>query len=205
MSIKTPFLQRKLSEAYMIGFSKDIGDRSAQKRNELMDPRNVLSFQHGRKWESPANEFGDTSTEMTRHSTTTDLHLKDVVLGDPKVTFGTAMTISEQMHSSVMETMISTLNSSTAQSGNVVNAAGRPFPEAFAEMLEMIRPTLGDDGELQLPTILVHPSQGPKLVAQLEAAGPDFERRIDELKARKKLEAEENETARVNRFERRPS
>lgn len=204
MNIKTPFLQKKLSEAYMIGFSKDVGDRSAQKRNELLDPRNVLAFQHGRKWESPANEFEDSNTEMTEHSTTTELHLRDVVLGDPKVTFRTAMIVSEQMHSSVMDTMISTLNRSTAQSGNVVNAGGRPFPEAFAEMLEMIQPSLGDDGELQLPTILVHPSQGPKLVAELEAAGPEFERRIDELKALKKLEAEENETARVNRFERRP-
>lgn len=189
----------------MIGFSKDVGDRSAQMRNEVMDPRNVLSFQHGKKWESPANEFGDTSTEMTQHSTTTELHLKDVVMGDPTVTFRTAMTVSEQMHSSVMDTMISTLNRSTAQSGNVVNAVGRPFPEAFAEMLEMIQPTLGDDGELQLPTMLVPPSQGSKLVAELEAAGPDFERRIDELKARKKLEAERNEAARVNRFERRPN
>ncbi|MCK5500853.1 MAG: hypothetical protein KAI82_06310, partial [Tritonibacter mobilis] len=109
MNIKTPFLQKKLSEAYMIGFSKDVGDRSAQMRNEVMDPRNVLSFQHGKKWESPANEFGDTSTEMTQHSTTTELHLKDVVMGDPTVTFRTAMTVSEQMHSSVMDTMISTL------------------------------------------------------------------------------------------------
>ena len=198
-------MQKKLSEAYMIGFSKDVGDRSEQKRNELMDPRNVLSFRHGRKWESPANEFGDTSTEMTEHSTTTKLHLRDVVLGDPTVTFRTAMTASEQMHSSVMNSMISTLSVSTAQSGNVVNAAGRPFLEAFAEMLEMIQPTLGDDGELQLPTMLVHPSQGPKLAAEFEAAGPDFEKRIDELKARKKLEAEENEKARVDRFERRPN
>lgn len=187
----------------MIGFTKDVGDRSAQMRNKLLDSRNVLSFQHGRKFESPADEFGDTSTEMTRHSSITELHLKDVVRGDPTVTFWAAMTVSEQMHESIMDSMISTLNRSTAQSGNVVNAGGRPFPEAFAEMLEMIQPSLGDDGELLLPTMLVHPSQGRKLVAELEAAGPEFERRIDELKARKKLEAEENETARLNRFERR--
>lgn len=203
MNIKTPFLQKKVSEAYMIGFTKDVGDRSAQMRNKLLDSRNVLSFQHGRKFESPADEFGDTSTEMTRHSSITELHLKDVVRGDPTVTFWAAMTVSEQMHESIMDSMISTLNRSTAQSGNVVNAGGRPFPEAFAEMLEMIQPSLGDDGELLLPTMLVHPSQGRKLVAELEAAGPEFERRIDELKARKKLEAEENETARLNRFERR--
>lgn len=202
MNIKTPFLQKKLGEAYMIGFSKDVSDRSEQKRSELMDPRNVLSFHHGRKWESPANEFGDRSTEMTQHSTTTELHLKDVVLGDPTVTFRTAMTVSEQMHSSVMNMMISKFSDVTAQTGNVVNAAGRPFPEAFAEILEMLQPTLGDDGELQLPTMIIHPSQGPKLVAELERAGPDFERRIDELKARKKLEAEENEVARLNRFDR---
>ena len=205
MIIKTPFLQKKLSEAYMVGFTRDVRDRSAQKRNELLDSRNVLSFQHGKKWESPANEFGDTSTEMTEHSTTTELHLRDVVLGDPTVTFRTAVTVAEQMHSSVMDSIISTLNKSTEQSGNVVNAGGRPFPEAFAEMLEMIHPSLGDDGELQLPTMLVAPSQGSKLMAELEAAGPEFKQRIDELTARKKLEAEENETARVNRFERRPN
>lgn len=203
MNIKTPFLQKKLSQAYMIGLLKDVADRSEQKRSELMGPQNVLSFHHGRKFESPANEFGDTITEMTRHSTTTELHLSDVVLGDPTITFLSAMTISEQMHSSFMNAMISKFSEVTTQTGNVVSAAGRPFTESVAEMLEMIQPKLGDDGELQLPTMLVHPSQGPKLVAELEAAGPDFELRIDELKARKKLEAEGNETARLNRFERR--
>lgn len=186
----------------MIGFAKDIGDRSARKRNEILDSRNVLSFKHGGKWESPANEFGDSKAEMRRHSSKTELHLKDIVMGDPTVTFWAAVAVSEQMHASIMDSMISTLNKSTAQSGNVVDAGGRPFAEAFAEMLEMIQPSLGDDGELLLPTMLVHPSEGPRIVAELEAAGPDFERRIDELKARKKVEAEENETARVNRFER---
>ena len=102
---------------------------------------------------------------MTRHSTTTELHLKDVVLGDPTVTFLTAVAVSEQMHSSFMGAMISKLSDVTEQTGNVVSASGKPFPEAFAEMLEMIQPTLGDDGELKLPTLLVHPSQGRRLVA----------------------------------------
>lgn len=204
MSEKIPFLQKKLSRAYMHGFAKDIGDRSEQMRTTVMDPRNVLAFHHGKKWDSPANEVGDTSAQLTHHSSETELHLRDVVAGDANITFRAVKQVSEQMHSSMMGMMIAKLNETTNKTGNVVDAVNRPFPEAFAEMLEMLQPSLDENGELQMPTMLVAPSQGHKFVAALEDAGPDFKRHIENVKVRKKREAEENEIIRIDRFERRP-
>jgi len=202
VSKKIPFISRSLRKAFMEGFVRDVGERSRLKRENVMDPRNVLEFQHGRTWKSPANEHGDQDGELTLHSTETELHMKDIVNGNPMVIFRTTEYISSKMHDSFMSAMFDKVHAATSNSGNVVNTTDGSWPNAMNDMLEMLVPSLDENGELQMPTMFVAPSQGEKIVTELKAAGPEFEKHIEDLKERKKLEAQANEDTRRKKFER---
>ena len=74
----------------------------------------------------------------------------------------------------------------TSASGNVVNAGGELTFEKFYEVLDGMEWSLDDDGELSVPTIVMHPSDAEKLK---ELENPETLAAMEELKARKYEEA----------------
>jgi hypothetical protein len=106
------------------------------------------------------------------------------------------------MNSQMERLLVETLSHSTEKSGQVVDGAQKTFPESMYEMVEKMELPLDKEGELSMPTMIIHPSQSPKLEAQFTSAGPEFEEKFAELKDRKKKEAQEREEQRLARFER---
>jgi len=56
-----------------------------------------------------------------------------------------------------------------------------------------------------MPSMFVAPGADEKIVQSLKKAGPEFEKKLEDLKKRKKLEAQNREAERLERFELRPS
>lgn len=201
---RVPFISKGLQRAVAKSFIEEVADLVRREQAVYLNPNNTMKFQHGRRWESPANDLGDKSGEMENHSVESSLSLQDVVEGDPAITFKHTSKIARAMSSSFERSLFTKMNEVTAQTGNVVNAAEYNSQlEAFAASLESIEMSVDEDGNLSLPTFFIHPSQTDKLAKEIEAAPPELHERIENIKAKKLEEATHKEAARKSRFERR--
>jgi hypothetical protein len=98
--------------------------------------------------------------------------------------------LASQLSRGLVETMLASLDTVTAATGNVVDASGKPTFEAMIEVLEKIEMTLTEDGELSMPTLVMGPKAmeampepTPAQVARLEKLKKD---RLEELLARRR-------------------
>ncbi len=199
---KVPFHFPEVEIEFMKGFAGAIGENARVLRERFIAPDNFLRFSHGRIWEAPANALGDKMGEINQHGTETELNLEDIAAGKVEAVFLAVSQITDDMNSQMEQLLIDTMTRSTEKSGQVVYGAAKTFPESMYEMLEMMELPLDDDGELSMPTMLIHPSQSSKLEAQIQAAGAEFEGKFSSLKRKKKIEAQKRERQRLARFER---
>ncbi len=201
---RVPFISKRLHKAVAKSFVDEIDELVRHGQAIYLDADNTMKFQHGRHWASPANDLGDKEGEMKSHSVESSLALADVVKGDPAVTFTHIAEIASAMIASFERMLFTKMNEVTAKTGNVVNSADHNSQlEAFAESLEQIEMSVDEHGNLNLPTIVIHPSQTKKLNEEFENALPEMHERLESIKARKLQEATLKEEERKNRFERR--
>ena len=199
---KCPLLSDEDSSEFMRSFAEQVSENTRYLRERYMDPQNVLKFSHGHSWEAPANELGDKKGTLQQHGTETEIRLADITEGRAHVIFDAINQVTQDMHDQMERMMFETMIEATDRTGQVVHAAGRPMPEAMYEMLEKMELPLGKDGELSMPSMFVHPSQSPKIMAELDKAGSEFEQRFELLKEKKKEAARIKEQERLARFER---
>ena len=201
---KIPFISNTLEKAVAEAFSKEIDRRTRAKQERIFGRQEAGDLQHGRQWESPANELGEKSGEMETHSFEMSVDIKEIVAGNPIVIFKHAELVATEMSNSFEKMLFNKLESSTALADNAVNAAEHDtFAEALAQSLERIEMSVDEQGNLQLPTIFVPPEYLERTLKQLKTAGPEYEKRIEEIKERKRQEALQREQERLNKFERR--
>ena len=201
---KIPFISNALERAVTEAFSKEVGRRARAKQEMTFGAQETLDLQHGRQWESPENEQGEKSSEMETHSFEMSVDVKEIVAGNPFVIFQHAEIVATEMSNIFGKTLFKKLELSTLQTGNVINVAEHEsFAEALAQSLEKIEISIDEQGNLQQPAIFVAPGQRDKILKQLKAAGPEYEKRIDKIKKRKKQEALQREQNRLDKFERR--
>ena len=199
---KCPLLFKEDYSEFMRSFAEQVGENIRYLRERYMDPQNVLKFSHGHSWEAPANELGDKKGTIQQHGTETEIRLSDIAEGRAQVIFDAINKVTRDMHDQMERMMLETMKEATDRTGQVVCAAGRPMTETMYEMLEKMELPLGKDGELSMPSMFVHPSQTPKIMAEPDTVGPEFEKKFELLKERKKEEARIKEQERLSRFER---
>jgi hypothetical protein len=100
------------------------------------------------------------------------------IQGDVEALLLLVDSLSEGLAKGLAESIFGSLDTVTAATGNVVDAAGKPTVEAIIETLETIELGLTEDDELSLPTIYMSPSAMEKLPPPT----PEQNARIEELK-----------------------
>jgi hypothetical protein len=95
---------------------------------------------------------------------------------------------SDELAKALVGLLVANLEKITDHTGQKVDAGGKFDFEVLMESLEQIEWTLGDDGEIRLPQIVMHPDAFAK-VQELPALTADQKARFETLKARKKEEA----------------
>jgi hypothetical protein len=138
-------------------------------------------------------------TPGTTASVIQDQAGEDVDLSQPPVSAGTTLRrgpirrgdlvalwlsiddIAQQSAIGMAKGMFATLDTVTAATGNVFDAAGKSTYEAMLEMLETIEWSLTDDGQLSMPTMVV----GPGFMEKLPPPTPEESARMEELQERK--------------------
>lgn len=166
----------------------------------FMNPENTVRYNHrGDVRHQDTND--DESGQMKPHSATRTIRFEDVKNNDLEAWASGLIQMADELHESVMGMMFQTINASTEKTGNVVDAkqAGS-FPEAFIEMLEKIEFGVDRNGEVSMPVIAVPPGIAEKQIAELEAQPPEFQDRVEAVKARKTQDALAREEARKARF-----
>jgi hypothetical protein len=96
---------------------------------------------------------------------------------------------SDLLAKDLIDMFLSTMSRVTEATGNVVDAGGQKFSfDLFYEMLSKIDFGVDENDELVLPSLVMHPEQ----LKQIQGMGPptpEQERRLAELKERKREEA----------------
>lgn len=92
---------------------------------------------------------------------------------------------SEELSKRLATMMFSTLDKVTEATGNVVDAGGKLTFDTFYEMLDTLEWDLTDEGELAVPSLVLHPDT----VKHLPSETPETRERIEQLKQRKYEEA----------------
>lgn len=200
-----PFHFKKIEAAFNLSFSKDVAKRVGEKHQGVFSTDNTIKLRHGGGWETPANELGDKSGAFNLLSVESTIELSDIAKGDALLIFQTADRISSEMHDQMMGVALAAISKSTEESGRIFDAKGQSFTDAYLEMLKDMPMSLDESGEVSLPTLMIHPSQEPKMIGDFRAAGPRFHEEIESIKAHKKVEAIQQEEKRKSRFEKRPS
>jgi len=197
---KQPFLNPLLEEAFMMSFTNDVSKQFSAKRDNLVSSKNVLAYTHGDNFQSPANPHGGDSAGIKKHSTFTEISLEEIREQKAERIFINAQEMSTQMQTLFHGEMIRVVSEATEKTGNIVDGKGKSIHETLYEMLEMLEPVLDENGELSMPTIMLHPDSYERL-QNLTKENPEFTERFEALKLKKKIEATEKEVQRLMKFE----
>lgn len=190
----------KGADGFVKAQTKWLADRQAHFRNGIMSPENTLRFRHGRDFMSPARGE-DEASRMEEHSVVSQVKFEDLRLHNLDAWAGGLIELSDALQKSFMGMFIRTIDEVTERTGNTVNTTEiGSFPEAFLEMLRKIEFGVNRNGEVTMPTMLVHPDAADKQIAALEAQPPEFQEEVERIKAEKSELALLSEAERRARF-----
>jgi hypothetical protein len=105
--------------------------------------------------------------------------------------------MAEQLARSMSESFLQRMNEVTAETGNIVDAGGKPFSEdIFLDGMEGMEHNFSKDGSWKPPTIIVGSGMAEKLAAagEISAAG---NKRLKTILERKRNEHRRREAARI--------
>lgn len=184
---------RKSVVAFLAKVQRDIVSK-------YLSPENTHRLRHGGTWAHPG--LPSTSNgNFERHSAVAEISFEDLVKHDLGVIDRFAQKLAQDMERQFAQMMYSTVSAAANQAGNTVDAkTAGSTREAFAEMIEKIQFAADKFGQVRLPEIHAGPEAAAKLKKSLDDAPPEFQHRIEEIKARKIAEALDREAQRKARF-----
>lgn len=167
---------------------------------KYLSPENTHRLRHGDRWGHPGLPHA-LDGGLEQHSSVAEIPFEDIVKHDLGVIDRFVQKLAQDMERQFAQMMFSTVTAACDQTGNTVDAkAAGSTREAFAEMIEKIQFSADKFGKVNLPEIHAGPEAAASLKKALEEAPPDFQQRIEEIKARKTAEALDREVHRKTRF-----
>jgi len=178
---------------------KAIGAIARTRVNEIIPEENTRRFVHGGGWELPASiEPAHNKTMLVKDSYS--VQYADVVNNDLSIISKSIMGIAERMAEGQIRGVFEAVSDVCDKSGNIVDGAQRPMPEAFLEMLEKIEFGVDSKGEISMPTVFLAPGMVDTVVNNLNSQPPEYQARAEALIEEKKAAARERERERLARF-----
>jgi len=179
--------------AFLENIQKDIVSKH-------LSPENTHRLRHGGKWEHPGLPDA-VKGGIEQHSSVAKIPFEDIVNHDLGLIDRIAQKLAQDMERQFTQMMYSVVSTACDQTGNTVDAKGAGSTcEALAEMLEKIQFRADKFGKVRFPEIHAGPEVVSSLKNALEDASPEFHRRLEEIRARKIVEALDREVKRKARF-----
>lgn len=197
----TPFRYRSRIKQFSEAFTDQVAAELRKRCDELVSPRNAQKFSHGRMWKTKPTEYGDDAGEMQAHSFEFLSRFDDVVNHDLTKFVEARNRLVAGLMAQFQASLYQTISQSTEKSGNtVVVGPGQSPAEAFLAALEMIEFGIDENGEVSLPQFHMGREGFEKTIADLEAQGPEFTERVEQVKAEKSELARQRESERLAKF-----
>lgn len=196
-----PFNYRSRAKDFNEAFTSQVAADLERARDGLISPGNAQRFSHGRKWQTNPEEHGDKAGEMTEHAFEFLSPFDDVVSHDLGKFLSAQRSLVDGLMAQFQASLYQTISQSTEKSGNTVVATpGQSPAESFLAALEMIEFGIDEDGEVSLPQFHMGREAFGKTLASLEAQGPEFAQRVEQVKAEKSERARHRENERLGKF-----
>ncbi len=196
-----PVQYAKRIDEFEKAFNEDVASALREAQTSLVPSHNRFGYSHGIRWRIRSDQEDDPDGELQARSVEVQFSI-DAILGNELSALPEYQEkIVERMMADFMRMMYETVNGATEKTGNVISAGGGPFrAEHFLEMLEKVELGVDRHGRVTLPAIHAGPGLAEKIFEELSAQGPEFERRVDEIKTRKTQEALSKEAMRRAKF-----
>ena len=187
------------ADAIRKSFSESVGALARSRVHKIIPEENTRRFIHGAGWSAPASPTKARDKVMVISDEYISKYA-DIVENDLSVIPAAIIKIATNMADQQIRNMFQTVSEVCDESGNVVDGAQKPFPEAFLEMLEKIEFGVDKKGEISMPSVFVGPEMAERLVTQLESQPPEYQARAEALIEEKKTAALAAEAERLARF-----
>jgi len=164
---RLPFPEFRAARAFNERFTALVGELLRQMVASQIPPENTHTFYHGREWTQHRSDGTEITGGVEAHVAELELRYNTVVEGRLEAIAAQARSMIEQMQSHFMRTLYETVGEGVEQVGNVVDAAGKPMPEAFLEALRKIEFGVNRKGEVTRPSMHIHPDNFPMMPVQI--------------------------------------
>jgi hypothetical protein len=174
--------------------------RLAHRRAEMLDERNVQSYQHGNRWALEAST--DNVSEMHSMAAESAIHNVDIINHETAVLEKYIETMVEQLYGSLMEHLFQTVGEAAESVGNTIGRDdhGGNIPAGFLAMLEKIEFGVDRYGRAQRPTMHVSPSTGKTFLEALQSQSNEYHLKVEMISEEKEKKAVALEAERISRF-----
>jgi hypothetical protein len=192
----------KRAAQFQRAVNRIVREQIRQGLDHLIAHQNSLHLRHGRGWVSPrAND-----TEFRRSEVSTETSFTEVLANDVTALPWFIDTVTEALVQEMSTAIYSTVSKAAESVGNVVSrrSAGSDA-EAFLEMIRRTEFGVDSEGRVTMPTLHASPEEAERIIANLNAQGPDFHRELEQLKEQKAVAALQRERERRGRYRRRTS
>lgn len=196
------FVDKTSTEAFERSFSLLVAKLQKIYMSRYVSPENAHRFRHGGDWSHPG-EPNLPSTGLQTHSAGISTKFDDIVDNNLGLIRHSCQQIVEAMDQQFAEMFYSTVAKTCDKFGNTISTKSEgSLKDAFLKMLEGIEFHADKNGRVTLPEIHAGTNVAENMIAELEAAPPEFQERVEALKARKTDEALAREAARKAKFAR---
>lgn len=174
--------------------------RLSNRRNALLDERNIHTYRHGNRWTTQSPD--DAPSTMHSMSAEATVHTSDVINHETGVLERYIETMTEQLYADLMKHLYQTVSDGAESVGNTIGREehGGNIPAGFLAMLEKIEFGVDRHGSAQRPSIHVAPKGGEELIKALDAQPLDYHLKVETISLAKEKKAISREAERISRF-----
>lgn len=178
-----------------------IAKRVAEVRNQYISSTNNMTFSHGSGWQSDYPGSPNEGGEFQLHESETRISYQDIVAHDTSILRRSQEQIAISLSDQIKQSVFATVSEAANSVGNTVSTnKSLSHTEAILATFEKIEFGVDADGKVSFPTIY---TGNHEMIRELEAAGPDFQDRLEKIKQRKSEEALAKDRKRKSRFKKR--
>jgi hypothetical protein len=199
---RVPAPAAKQSQDFQSELIRFLEDRLDAELDTLISRENRYRLSHGSGWGSLA----DPDDEPGKFETATAevvVSFEAVATQNLGAFRASIDAIAEQMARTVIGGLFSTVSEAADRVGNSVSASEQGSnAAAFLEMLRKIEFGVDSQGRVTFPSLHVGPGVAEKLLAELEAQGPEFHEEVRRLQTEKAKAALARDRDRRSRYRR---
>jgi hypothetical protein len=197
---RVPFLARRQSSEFGSSVARFIQEQVDMSLERMVAAENRMQLTHGQSWSTGPKDI-DKPSQMKSVSSEVSLLFAALANNDMSAMRDGLAQISEQMVGSIHTDLYSLVSEVSEATGSVVSkSAEGSYATAFLAALKQIDFGVDRAGKVTLPAVHAPPTSAEKMLAELNAQGPEFRAEVERITAEKTEAALARERERLGKY-----